>query len=91
MASGVNQSDAYREAYNTSGKASGVHVNSAKLVADTKISLRIAELRQPAVKKVGLTVETLLSELEQAQALARDTDNANGMTQAIMAQAKLAD
>ena len=91
VASGVNQSDAYREAYNTSGKASGVHVNSAKLVADTKISLRIAELRQPAVKKVGLTVETLLSELEQAQALARDTDNANGMTQAIMAKAKLAD
>ena len=56
-----------------------------------KITTRVTALRKPAVEKVGLTVETLLTELEEAQALARDTDNANGMTTAIMARAKLSD
>tara|TARA_R100001198_G_scaffold74189_1_gene46195 strand:+ start:1221 stop:1973 length:753 start_codon:yes stop_codon:yes gene_type:complete len=92
VASGVNQSDAYREAYDASKmQANSIHVNSAKMVADTKIALRIAELRQPAVEQVGLTVEKLIHELEEAQALAKETDQPNAMTQAIMAKAKLSD
>jgi len=92
VASGVNQSDAYREAYDASKmQANSIHVNSAKLVADTKIALRIAELRKPAVEQIGLTVEKLIHELEEAQALAKETDQPNAMTNAIMAKAKLGD
>ena len=92
VASGVGFSDAYRESFSTSKmKPATINREATALMNNHKITTRVTELRQPAVKKVGLTVETLLTELEEAQALARDTDNANGMTTAIMARAKLAD
>ena len=92
VASGVGLSDAYRESFSTSKmKPATINREATALMNNPKITTRVTALRKPAVEKVGLTVETLLTELEEAQALARDTDNANGMTTAIMAKAKLSD
>lgn len=48
VASGKTQADAYREAYPRSKdwKDSAVHTNASQLMADTKVSQRVAELRE---------------------------------------------
>ena len=54
VASGMNQSDAYRAAYDASRtKPESVNVNASKMMADAKISLRVAELRK-ALESKGL-------------------------------------
>ncbi len=52
IASGMNQSDAYRSAYSAGKmKSESVNVNASKLCADTKVALRIAELKQSLSEK----------------------------------------
>jgi phosphoenolpyruvate-protein kinase (PTS system EI component) len=48
LIAGRNQSDAYRDAYNTkpSSTAGAIAVSASKLMTDPKITLRIAELRK---------------------------------------------
>lgn len=46
VADGMSQSDAYRSAYKAEKMAaSSVHVNASKLLADTKVAQRVAELK----------------------------------------------
>ena len=64
VASGMNQSDAYRTAYSTGNmKASSINVNASKLSADAKVAQRVAELRKPVVEMVHVTLESHLSRL----------------------------
>jgi phage terminase small subunit len=71
VASGNNQSDAYREAYDARKmKASSVNVNASKLMADAKIAQRVAELRKPAADAAILTLEGHLRRLDQLAELA---------------------
>jgi hypothetical protein len=51
VAEGNSQSDAYRDAYNSSGKIDSVNVNASKLMADAKIALRVAQLKQDLAEK----------------------------------------
>jgi hypothetical protein len=53
VASGLSQSDAYRAAYPKSvgWKADSVHQAASKLIADTKVSPRVAELRDALASK----------------------------------------
>lgn len=52
VASGMNQSDAYRAAYDASRtKPESVNVNASKMMADARISLRVAELRKALESK----------------------------------------
>lgn len=44
--------------------------NASMLMDNTKIVLRIKELREPIIKKLNITVEKLVTELEQIKALA---------------------
>ncbi|QDP54918.1 MAG: hypothetical protein Unbinned3065contig1002_20 [Prokaryotic dsDNA virus sp.] len=92
VAAGTGFSEAYRESFSTSKmKPATINREATALMNNHKITTRVAELRQPAVEQVGLTVEKLIHELEEAQALAKETDQPNAMTQAIMAKAKLSD
>lgn len=55
---GLNQSDAYRAAFNAKRmKAKTIHENASRLMADRKIKARIDELMAPVVEKVQLTRE----------------------------------
>lgn len=65
IASGLSQSEAYRQAYPRSQKwaAESVRVNAAKLSADTNVSLRIKELQAEAAKIAGLVGAEILWEL----------------------------
>ena len=65
---GASQSDAYRAAISPHGKAKAntIHINASKLMASTKVRLRIEELQAPVVKDVRLSMARRLKELECA-------------------------
>ena len=65
VASGMNQSDAYRAAYKVRNgtKLSSVNVNASKLMNDAKVAQRVTELRAPIVKNVQVTLENHLRDL----------------------------
>jgi|SRR3990172_2498791 len=64
VASGMNQSDAYRSAYSAGKmKDSSINVKASQLAADGKVSVRVAELRKPAVDAVQVTLTAHLARL----------------------------
>lgn len=65
VASGQNQSDAYRAAYSVKPgtKLESVNVAASKLMADAKVAQRVAELRKPVAKKAQITLESHLEDL----------------------------
>lgn len=73
---GANQSDAYRVAYPTSNKwkEDSVWVKASQLANSDKVVLRIKELREPALKKLNITVERLLQEIEDLKTSSRFED-----------------
>jgi phage terminase small subunit len=53
IVAGNTQSEAYRGAYKPkSPKRNSIHVNASKLMAKTKIRLRVEELRKPIVQHI---------------------------------------
>ena len=72
VASGMNQSDAYREAYKVRAgtKLSSINVNASKLMSDAKVAQRVAELRAPAAKAATITLESHLADLQRLRNMA---------------------
>lgn len=64
VASGNTQADAYRQAFNaTKMKAETIQQSASRLMADRKVSARVAELRKPVVEAVQITLEGHLKRL----------------------------
>jgi len=73
IAGGMNQSDAYRCAYNTSKMIpSSIHVNASKMASDAKVAQRIAFLRAELASKSLWTRE------KSVQVLKDIADDAEG-------------
>ena len=72
VASGKNQSDAYREAFNVrpNTKPTSVNVSAAKLMADPNISQRVEELRKPIAQQAMITLESHINRLKELAELA---------------------
>ena len=72
IVTGVNQSDAYRAAYKVRAgtKAESVNVAASKLMADAKVTQRVAELREPVAKKAQITLESHLDDLMRLRNMA---------------------
>lgn len=72
IVTGVSQSDAYRASYKVkeSTKAESVNVAASKLMADAKVRLRVAELREPIAKKAQITLESHLEDLMRLRNMA---------------------
>ena len=86
-----NASEAYRQAYGTTAKPSTVMPKASRLLASGKIGARVAELRESIVQKVhGVTVATLIAELEEARQVGRNKEQAAAMVAATLGKAKLA-
>tara|TARA_R110000851_G_C13061204_1_gene564050 strand:- start:1428 stop:1820 length:393 start_codon:yes stop_codon:yes gene_type:complete len=86
-----NQSEAYRQAYNSTAKQESVAVEASKLANKPNVALMIADLKQLAQKAHGITMESLLKELEEARTIAAtcETPQASAMVSASMSKAKL--
>lgn len=84
VADGLTQADAYRAAYNASGmRPESVQVSASKLMADPKISQRVAELRGKLAERLLWTREQSVDELKAAIALAKETETPAAITSAI--------
>ncbi len=89
VASGLNQSDAYRDAYDASKmKPASINVNASKLMADAKIAQRVAELRKPAAERAQVTLEGHLRDLMTLRDLAVEKDQISAAITAEIARGK---
>ena len=63
---GMSQADAYRSAYSCKNMSdNSIYVNASKLVADTKVALRIKELRNELAKPSIMTAQERLEWLTE--------------------------
>lgn len=72
IVSGLNQSDAYRSAYNVSPETTSASVNQQayELMQDLDISLRIEQLRLPIAERIGMGLEAYLKEMQNLKSMA---------------------
>lgn len=90
IAKGLTYSDAYRHAYDTGNmKAETINREATELMKAPKIAARIEQLKQRALKRYDLTVDDIISELEEAREIAKETKTSAAMVSASMGKAKL--
>lgn len=83
-------SAAYRQSYDAQGMgAATVNSEAHKLLKNPKIAMRLEELREPVRRAHGITLESLLDELEAARQAALNTGSAAAAVSATMSKAKL--
>lgn len=72
VASGMNQSDAYRASFNVrpNTKPEGVNQRASRLMACGNIKARVEELRKPIAQKAMITLESHIERLKQLAELA---------------------
>lgn len=92
IASGMNQSDAYRAAFDVKpgSKANSINVNASKMMADAKVALRVEELRAPAVERAGITLESHLADLKSLRNMAAKAGQIAAAVAAEVARGKAA-
>lgn len=84
VADGMTQADAYRTAYSAVNmKPSTVQENACRLMADSKIAARVAELRSKLAQKQLWTREKSVAGLVKAFRVAEGAGNAAAMTGSI--------
>ena len=90
IVSGMTQADAYRSAFNASKmKAATIQEAASRLMADSKVSARVAELRAPVVEKLQYNLEQAMLEAAEAFEVSRSKENGGAMVAAVTLRAKL--
>lgn len=90
VAKGLTYSDAYRESYNTDKmKAETINREAFDLMKAPKIAARVEQLKQRALKRYDLTIDDIITELEEAREIAKKTKTSAAMVSASMGKAKL--
>ncbi|MBB3298092.1 MULTISPECIES: terminase small subunit [unclassified Rhizobium] len=87
IAKGEAASRAYSNAYGVSGRTA--EVSAHRLMRNDAVLDRIAELQGAAAQRTVKTVESLVSDLDETIAFARECRNPAAMVAAINAQARL--
>ena len=91
VASGKTQADAYRASFNASKmKASTIQESASRLMADCKVSARVAELRKPIVEAAQITLSDHLSRLATLSDLAEKEGKYSAAVAAEVARGKAA-
>ena len=90
IASGMNQSAAYRVAYNAKRmKANVVTVEASKLAANPKITLRVSEIRKPVIEAARYGLKEAMGEAEMALLGALALGQAGAAVSAVTLRARL--
>lgn len=80
----MTQSDAYRTAYNAGKMAdSTIWARASELMADSKVSARVKELREQLSHKKLWTREMSIKALIKAYKVAEDSGQSSAMTSAV--------
>ena len=84
IADGLGQADAYRMAYDSNTASEGsIYVQASNLMKNSKVALRVDELRSQVVEKQLWTREMSVKGLIQAYRIAQDARTSTGMTAAV--------
>ena len=84
IADGMGQADAYRTAYDAEGmKDITLYPLASKLMNNSKVATRVAELKSQVVEKQLWTREMSVKGLIQAYRIAQDAKTSTGMTAAV--------
>jgi len=87
---GENQSDAYRKAYDAKNMTDKTITEAAsRLMADSNVTARLAELRQPIIEKCQETAADLIRELNELKLDAHADKQYAPAISAVMGKAKL--
>jgi phage terminase small subunit len=85
-----SQTEAYKAAYKPKNqKPASINRTAKKCFDHVKIQARIKELQNAMAKDHGITMESLLAELEEARAMAKSLEKPDAMVKATMGKAKL--
>lgn len=85
-----NASEAYRRAYDASRtKPDVVHVKASQVLADGRVSVRVAELKADLVERHKVTADTIRDMLLEDRAFAREMETPAAAVTATMGLAKL--
>jgi hypothetical protein len=84
-------SRAYRVAYNVrpTTKPESIWQKASSIMAEAKVQSRIKDLTEKAGARAGVTIESLIVELDQNRLSALETDQAGAANSATMGKAKL--
>lgn len=86
-----NASEAYRLSYDAEGmKPESVNRKAKELLDNVKIAARVDELRGEIQTAHGVTVSSLIAELEEARQVAKGREQGAAMVSATLGKAKLA-
>lgn len=90
VASGMSQADAYRNAFDVreGTKDKTCQEAASRLMADSKVSARVSEIRKPIVQKAQITLESHLEELKILRELAKDASQLNAAISAEVSRGK---
>ncbi|WP_084760317.1 terminase small subunit [Zavarzinella formosa] len=85
-----NASEAYRQAYDADGmKPATINRKAKDLLDNGKIAARVNTLKQRALKRHDVTLDSITTELDEARAMAREDRQMTAMISASMSKAKL--
>ena len=85
-----NASEAYRRVYNASAmNENSINRKAKELLDNVKIAARLAELREPILKRHATTVDDLIRELEEARQLALSMAASAPAVSATMGKARI--
>ncbi len=89
VASGKTQADAYRASFNAGKMLNAtIYSNASRLMADSKISARVAELREPIAKAAQMTLESHLEALGELRNAAVEEKQLSAAISAEVARGK---
>ena len=84
IADGMGQADAYRTAYDSNTASEGsIYVQASNLMKNSKVALRVDELKSQVVEKQLWSREMSVKGLIQAYRVAQDAKTSTGMTAAV--------
>lgn len=87
---GMNQSEAYRSAYNAENmKPATIAVKANELLANGNVTVRIEELRKPVVEKLQYGLEEAMKEAAEAFDVSKGKEQGGAMVAAVQLRSKL--
>jgi phage terminase small subunit len=86
-----NASEAYRQAYDVreGTKEETIHQAACRILKNSKVAARVNELRAEVRERAGVTLESLILELEEARTVGKTKEQAAAMVAATMGKARL--
>ena len=84
-----NASEAYKRAYNSTGKPNTIHRKASELLKHPVIKAEVQTMQAQARERNQVTIDNVVDELEEARQIAKQSGNAAAMVSATLGKAKV--